>query len=65
MFSMDLTTPGCGTAAVVALRGDHDVAYAAAPQRQVLRVLTVTRLIDVFGVHARECRRKGQRVRGC
>jgi anti-sigma B factor antagonist len=103
MFSMDLTTPGCGSSAVVALRGELDVAGAAtvaaqltaasargqvlivdlagldfidssgiaalararaharraggdlllaAPQRQVLRVLAITRLADVFGVHA-------------
>jgi anti-sigma B factor antagonist len=103
MFSMDITTAGCGSSAVVALRGELDVTDAAtvaaqltaaaaldqvlivdlagldfidssgiaalararaharqaggdlllaAPQRQVLRVLTITRLIDVFGVHA-------------
>jgi anti-sigma B factor antagonist len=103
MFSMDLTTPGCGGSAVVALRGDLDVADAAtaaarltaaavrdrvlivdlagldyidasglaalacaraharqaggdllltAPQRQVQRILAITRLSDVFGVHA-------------
>jgi anti-sigma B factor antagonist len=103
MFSMDLTTPGCGSSAVVALRGELDVADAAtvaaqltaaaardqllivdlagldfidssgiaalvrarararqaggdlllaAPQRQVQRVLALTRLADAFGVHA-------------
>ena len=103
MFSMDLTTPGCGGSAVVALRGELDVADAAAaaarlteaaardrvlivdlagldyidasglaalacaraharqaggdlllaaPQLQVQRILAITGLIDVFGVHA-------------
>jgi anti-anti-sigma factor len=99
LFSMDLYTPGCGSAVVVALSGEFDVADAAtvavglaaaavrdqvlvidladldfidssgvaaraharlaggdlllaAPQRQVLRFLTATRQIDVFGVHA-------------
>ncbi len=94
MFSMDLCAPGCGDAVVVALRGELDVADAAAaaddqvlvvdlaglkfidssgvaalararaharltggdlllaaPQRQVLRMLAITRLIDVFAVH--------------
>jgi hypothetical protein len=49
MFSMDLTTPACGSLAVVALCGDLLV---AAPQQQVLRALTITRRPDVFGVHA-------------
>ena len=103
MFSMDLTTPRCGSSGVVALRGELDVADAAAvaaqltdaaardrvlivdlagldyidssglaalacaraharqaggdlllaaPQRQVQRILAITRLIDVFSVHA-------------
>jgi anti-sigma B factor antagonist len=103
MCSVDLITRECDGKVVVALRGELDVAYAAAvvaqlvavaarereiivdlaglefidssgvaalvrvrrharhaggdlllvaPQQQVLRVLTITRLIDVFSVHA-------------
>ena len=103
MFSTDLTTRSCDGHAVVALRGELDLADAvavaaaltavavrepgiivdlaglefldssgvaalayarrqarkaggdlllAAPQQQVLRVLTITRLVDDFSVHA-------------
>jgi anti-sigma B factor antagonist len=103
VVSMDLSTRECDGQAVVALRGELDVADAAsvaaalaavagreravivdlaglefidssglaalvfarkqarhaegdlllaAPQQQVLRVLTITRLVDVFSVHA-------------
>lgn len=53
MISADLSTRECGGQVIVALRGVLDVADAvSAPQQQVLRVLTRTRLLDIFPVHA-------------
>lgn len=66
MVSMDLSTRVCDGQAVVVLRGgiaalvrgrkqarhaEGDLLLAA-PQQQVLRPLALTRLIDVFSIHA-------------
>lgn len=51
MARVDLSTRGHDGQVVVELRGEFDLA-AAAPQRQVARMLSLTRLIDAFSVHA-------------
>lgn len=53
MFGADLSTRQCGGhfAAAFARHAGADLLLAA-PQRQGPRVLTPTRLIDVFPVHA-------------
>ena len=49
MISVDLSTRERDGQVIVALRGALDVADA---RERLLRVLTLTRLIDVFPVHA-------------
>jgi hypothetical protein len=58
MFNVYLSTREIGGPAVVALGGELDLVDAggdlllAAPRGPVLRVLAITRLVDVFSVHA-------------
>jgi anti-sigma B factor antagonist len=66
MFSMDLCAPGCGDAVVVALRGELDVAdAAAAADDQVLVVdLAGLKFIDSSGVAALARARAHARLTG-
>jgi hypothetical protein len=52
MFSMDLTTPGCGGSAVVALRGDLDVADAATAAARLTAAAVRDRvlIVDLAGL---------------
>ena len=52
MFSMDFTTPGCGGSAVVALRGELDVAYADAVAARLTEAAARDRvlIVDLAGL---------------
>ena len=52
MFSMDLTTPGCGGSAVVALRGELDVTDAATAAARLTEAAARDRvlIVDLAGL---------------